>query len=77
MVCDKLREDVLISHRLHRVGEEVYYANYATDHLSHFQSDICGHSALCAATLCFSSVTYADSLQVVIVIIRSDLLASL
>jgi hypothetical protein len=48
MVCDKLREDVLISHKLSRMGQNVYYANYATDRRSRFQSDICGRSALCA-----------------------------
>jgi hypothetical protein len=77
MVCDKLREDILISNKLYRVGQDVYYSNCETDHLSYFQSDICGLSALYAATLCFSSVTYADSLQVGIVIIRSNLSASL
>jgi hypothetical protein len=59
------------------MGQDVYHANYATDRLSHFQSDICGLSALYAATLCLSSVTYADSLQVGIAITRSELSASL
>jgi hypothetical protein len=76
VVCDTSREGVLIPHELSRMGQDVYRANYATNRLSHFRSDICGHSALCAATLCFLPL-YADSLQVGIVIIRSELSASL
>ena len=51
MVCDKLRQRVLISHKLYRMGQDIYYANYATDRLSRFRSDIRGLSALCVATL--------------------------
>jgi hypothetical protein len=77
MVCDEFGEDVLISDKLYRMGQDEYFADYATDRLSHFQPDICGLSALCAATLYSSSVTHADSVQVGIVIIRSKLSTSL
>jgi hypothetical protein len=77
MVCDKLGRRRIIFRNPYRMGQDVYHANYATDRLSHFQSDICGLSTLYAATLCLSSVTYADSLQVGIAITRSELSASL